>query len=198
MSEPAGPVVWSTQLTGLALSDSARNLRKSNEKSQIPLATRADAAPLHAALPDLDACTADLLGCAHIKERLQSRNALELQLCRKVTQECVRPDNGRASVRRSSARRPQLFQPSPPCSRHARHASPPTPTDSHQPSTLTHHARTCCAVGSEAAVKACERARQQAAGQRAFAGLVLRQPRLAAAAARGRAGGARSSTSPTA
>ena len=60
------------------------DLRKCNEKSQIRTATRAQAAAVHASVPDLDVRTAEVVGCAHIKERVSQFDALELQACRKM------------------------------------------------------------------------------------------------------------------
>ena len=60
------------------------DLRKCNEKSQIRTATRAQAAAVHASVPDLDVRTADVVGCAHVKERVSQFDALELQACRKM------------------------------------------------------------------------------------------------------------------
>ena len=60
------------------------DLRKSNELSQIRFATRAHAAAVHASVPDLDVCTAEVVGCAHVKEWVSELDALELRACRKI------------------------------------------------------------------------------------------------------------------
>ena len=61
------------------------DLRKSNENSQIRFATRAHAAAVHASVPDLDVCTAEVVGCAHVKERHQKLDALELERAPQLT-----------------------------------------------------------------------------------------------------------------
>ena len=60
------------------------DLRKCNEKSQIRTATRAQAAAVHASVPDLDVRTAEVVGCARVKERVSELDALELEACRKM------------------------------------------------------------------------------------------------------------------
>ena len=65
------------------------DLRKSNENSQIRFATRAHAAAVHASVPDLDVRTAEVVGCAHVKER--------------VAQSSTRSSCGRVARSRSSA-----------------------------------------------------------------------------------------------
>ena len=61
------------------------DLRIGNTCSQIRLRDAADAAPVHAVVPDLDRRTADHLGCAPVKERHQKLDALELERAPQLT-----------------------------------------------------------------------------------------------------------------
>ena len=61
------------------------DLRIGNTFSQIRSGRAADAAPVHAVVPDLDRHTADLLGCVPVKERHQKLDALKLELAPQLT-----------------------------------------------------------------------------------------------------------------